>query len=82
MINEIIERYEDNVFIKFEGFDEARIGVYDKNSNVKLIYSEKKCINILSNTMSQEDAYEYFYYNVVNMYLGEQTPIICFDNFS
>jgi len=78
MLNEIIERYEENVFIKFDGFDEAIIGVQESQMN--LIYSYK-CIEILSKSMCEEEAVEYFYFNVVGLFIGEKTPIICFDDF-
>ena len=79
MINEIIEQYEDETFLKASGFDEAIIGV-DKNT-MKLIYSEKKCIEILMMDMSEEDAIEHFNFNVRGGYVGDKTPIWCSDNF-
>jgi hypothetical protein len=45
MINEIIEQYEDETFLKADGFDEAIIGVDE--TTMRLIYSVKKCIEIL-----------------------------------
>ena len=79
MIDKITERYEGIEFFKFVGFDEAIIGV--EESEMKLIYSSKKCIEIISKEMCKEEAIEYFYFNVVGMYIGEKTPIICFDDF-
>ncbi len=81
MIDKITERYEDSVFIKLDGLDEAIIGVYEKDSDIGLIYSEKKCIKILSKNMTKDDAYEFFYFNIVNVFYGEKMPIICFDDF-
>ena len=79
MINEILEQYEDETFLKASGFDEAIIGV-DENT-MKLIYSEKKCIEILMMDMSEEDAIEHFNFNVRGGYVGDKTPIWCSDNF-
>lgn len=79
MINEIIEKYEDETFLKADGFDEAIIGV-DEHS-MRLIYSVKKCIEILCREMSEEDAIEHFSFNVSGSYVGEQTPIWCEDIF-
>ena len=31
--------------------------------------------------MDEDDAYEYFYYNISGAYVGELTPIWCDDNF-
>jgi hypothetical protein len=77
MLDYILETYDDESFLKADGFDEAIIGV-DENS-MRLIYSVSKCIEILSQDMSEEDALEHFYYNVSGSYVGEQTPIWCND---
>lgn len=80
MIDEILEQYEDEEFLKADGFDEAIIGV-DENT-MRLIYSVKKCIEILMRDMTSQDAIEYFSYNVSGSYVGEKTPIWCADNFA
>lgn len=79
MLESIIDHYSDEEFLKADGFDDAVIGV-DESSN-RLIYSVSKCLGILMKDMSEEDAYEYFSYNVSGAYVGEQTPIWCYDNF-
>jgi len=80
MIGEIIERYEDETFLKADGFDEAIIGVDE--TTMRLIYSVRKCIEILMRDMSEEDAMEYFSFNVSGSYVGEKTPIWCTDDFA
>jgi hypothetical protein len=80
MITKIIEQYEDESFLKADGFDEAIIGVDE--STMRLIYSVKKCIEILMKDMSEEDAMEHFSFNVSSGYVGEKTPIWCEDNFA
>jgi hypothetical protein len=77
MIQEIIERYEDEVFLKADGFDDAIIGVDEQT--MRLIYSVSKCIEILMVDMDHIDAIEYFSYNVSGAYVGEKTPIWCND---
>lgn len=79
MIGNILERYADEEFLKADGFDEAIIGV--EESSMRLIYSVKKCIEILTEDMSEEDAMDHFAYNVQGSYVGEQTPIWCEDYF-
>jgi len=82
MLEEIIELYEEETFLKADGFDEAIIGVSeDFNAPVRLIYSVKKCLEILMRDMNYEDALEYFTYNVSGGYVGEKTPVWCWDNF-
>lgn len=80
MINEIIEQYQDETFLKADGFDEAIIGVDE--TQMRLIYSVKKCIEILMRDMVEEDAMEHFSFNVSGSYMGEKTPIWCSDIFA
>ena len=80
MLNELIEYYQDEEFLIADGFNDAIIGVDE--SSMRIIYSEKKCIYILmSQGMTQEDAIEFFDFNVRGSYVGEQTPIWCSDFF-
>ena len=81
MIENIIEAYEEETFLKADGFDDAIIGVDE--SSMRLIYSFSKCIEILISRdgMSEEDAIEYFNFNVSGSYVGKKTPIWCMDNF-
>lgn len=80
MLEIIIEQYGDEVFLKADGFDQAIIGV--EEDTMRLIYSVQKCIHILTEDMSEEDALEYFSYNVLRSYVGEKTPIWCYDMFN
>ena len=78
MLDKIINKYEEEL-LKADGFDEAIIGVDE--SEMRLIYSVSKCIKILMKDMPMEDAIEYFTFNVSGSYVGEKTPIWCFDDF-
>jgi hypothetical protein len=73
MLDDILEKYPDNSFVKADGFDEAIIGVDIKS--MRLVYSFSKCIDMLCETMSEEEAYEYFDFNILGSYIGEKTPI-------
>jgi hypothetical protein len=79
MLEEILEIYSEEELLIADGFDEAVIGI-DENS-LRIIYSIKKCIQILTRDMSEEDALEYFSFNVSGAYVGEKTPIWCRDDF-
>ena len=79
MIEQIVEQYYDEEFLKADGFDEAIIGVDE--TTMRLIYSVSKCIEILMRDMSEEDAMEYFTFNVSGAYVGKKTPIWCWDKF-
>jgi hypothetical protein len=78
MIDKILEWYSDEELLRADGFDEAVIGLDD--SSMRLIYSKNKCIEILCREMSEEDANEYFEFNVKGAYMGEKTPIWCSDD--
>lgn len=77
MIDAILEKYDEETFLKADGFDKAIIGVDE--TSMRLIYSVKICIEILMSEMSEEDALEYFNFNVNSAYVGEKTPIWCQD---
>jgi hypothetical protein len=78
ILEQILENNPDDSFLKADGFDDAVIG-WDENSG-RLIYSTTKCIEcLMADGMTDEDAIDYFYYNVAGAYVGEQTPIFCND---
>ena len=77
MLKEIIENYYEEDFLIADGFDDALIGVDE--TEMRLIYSVSKCIEILKEDMDYTDAIEYFTYNVSGGYVGEKTPIWCWD---
>ena len=64
----------DGEWLTADGFDGAMIGV----SGEKVVYSTDKCIEILKSEhgMSEEEAIEYFDFNVQGAYVGEKTPKI------
>jgi hypothetical protein len=81
ILQDIIESYCDETFLKADGFDEAIIGV--EEVSMRLIYSVSKCIDILiaRDGMSWEAAAEFFNFNVSGSYMGAKTPIWCEDQF-
>lgn len=81
LLEHIICNYDDEEFLTADGFDDAVIGL-DENS-MRIIYSVKKCIDILiEDGSTYEDAIEFFNFNVSGAYVGEKTPIWCFDDFN
>jgi hypothetical protein len=77
VLEEILEQYEEETLWKADGFDQAVLGV--EQSTMRLIYSVKKCIEILTEDMPEEEAIEYFNYNTLRSYIGDKTPIWCND---
>jgi len=59
------------------GFEAALIGVCYRCSQPPLAtYSRRKCIEILAaQGMSHDEAEEYFEFNVVGAWMGENTPV-------
>ena len=80
MLQEIIDSHPDEEILIADGFDDAVIGI--EIPSMRLIYSVKRCIEILmEEDMDELDAVEHFEFNVSGAYVGEQTPIWCHDNF-
>ena len=78
-LDKIVKSFEDEEILKADGFDDAVIGIdYDK---MRLIYSVAKVIVILRKDMSPDDAWEHFAFNIAGSYVGEKTPIWCYDIF-
>jgi hypothetical protein len=81
MLDLMAEQFPDMSFLKADGFDSAIMGF--EYSSGRIIYSVKKCINILivRDGMDDDEARDFFWYNVEGAYIGEQTPIWCYDEF-
>ena len=66
------EEYPD--LLKADGFDEAVIGVVERLGTQAICYDTEKIIEILMRDMSEEEALEYFQYNIAGAWVGEHTP--------
>lgn len=60
-----------------DGFDQAIVGMAERCSQPALVvYDAQKCIAILvKQGMSEEEAREYFSFNVLGAWVGPQTPL-------
>jgi hypothetical protein len=65
------------VYVFFDGFDDAIIGI--DTQSYRVIYSYGLCLEILKRETTLEEAIEYFDFNIRGAYIGEKTPIICDD---
>jgi len=74
MIKEILE---ENDCLIADGFDDAIIGFHQKDGEVIVVYSINKCIYSLmeDNKWGYQEAEEFLYFNTINCYVGEKTPI-------
>jgi len=63
--------------LKATGFDKAIIGVAERCRSENVIaYDANECIQILIDQgMTDTEAVEYFSYNVLGAYVGENTPM-------
>jgi hypothetical protein len=69
-LDQILELYPDDTFVIADGFDDAIIGVDDNN-----VYNIDEVINILMREgMTDDEAIEYYEYNISGSYVGENTP--------
>jgi hypothetical protein len=60
-----------------DGFDDAIIGIGRQSNKTIVVYDESKCLDILieRDGMTEEEAIEFFEFNVIRAYVGEHTPI-------
>lgn len=69
---------EDSKALFADGFDDAIIGVaYQCGKDPIISYDIEKCINILvkRDGMTRDEAVEYFEFNTLGAYVGEDGPI-------
>lgn len=72
--DELSEEYEGLLFA--DGFDDAILGVAERiGMEAVVAYSTPKIIEILSRDMTEDEAVEYFEFNILGAYVGERTPV-------
>ena len=69
----IQEEYPD--LLTLDGFDEAIIGVVERIDLLVVCYDKRKILKILSRDMSEMQALEYYEFNILGAYMGENTPV-------
>lgn len=78
IIEAIIEiQGEDNEILLADGFEDAYMGIATQFTKPPLaVYNRNKCIEILvRDGMSEEEAEEYFQFNVEGAWSGDNTPM-------
>ena len=77
-----IEDYDIHEFAEgaviLDGLDEAIIGIVEEFGNgPRILYSKPKILNILCerDLMTQSEAEEFYDYNILGLYGGEQNPV-------
>lgn len=76
-VREYLYEVLDEEAVIYDGFDEAVLGVSERfGEDAVIIYDKEKVIDILmKDGMTDEEAIEHFYYNVLGTYAGKYTPI-------
>jgi hypothetical protein len=72
ILNKILDDYPEEGFVKADGLDDAIIGVWSEG---RLVYSVDKVIEILMKDMTEQEAIEFYEFNIECAYVGERTPI-------
>ena len=73
---EFIEDNYPDVLIA-DGFDDAIMGIVERyGMNPVVLYNKNKCLKILQKRdgMTESEAIDFYYYNIVGAYVGEHTP--------
>jgi hypothetical protein len=73
---------DELLFMEQEYFDEAIIGVASNSVGMMAVaYSEPKVIDLLikHDRMTPDEAMEYYQFNILGAYLGENTPVFIDD---
>jgi hypothetical protein len=71
---ELSEEYEGLLFA--DGFDDAIIGVAERIGMEPVVaYSVGAILQILAQDMTEDEAVEYFEFNILGAYVGERTPV-------
>lgn len=77
-IHDYIEEYfphDIDKILLLDGYEEAFVGVVESfGFQPKACYNYDKCIEMLMEDMSYEEAVEYFEFNIGGAYVGENTP--------
>lgn len=74
-IGELCDEIGEEILLA-DGFEEAFLGIAWQFTKPMALYDRQKCIDILMKRdgMTDEEATEYFDFNVAGAYVGENTP--------
>ena len=73
LLEDIAENYPH--LLKMDGYDAAIIGIVERPGLEAICYDYRKVIEILMSEMSEDEAREYFSFNMIGAYMGEFTPV-------
>lgn len=80
LTREVINELAEGAII-LEGFDDCIVGISEEfGKGPRLIYSKNKIIQSLMVGIDYEESLDYYYYNILGGYFGEQNPIFLLDD--
>jgi hypothetical protein len=75
MERSMLDEFAEGAII-LDNFDDCIIGISEQfGEGNRIVYSKDMIIKKLSEEMSEEEALEYYDYNILGGYFGEQNPI-------
>ena len=83
MIRDDVERYAEGAELELvlaDGFDDCIVGIGRQFTRTFVVYDYEKVIKKLKKRdgMSDEEAVEWFEFNVVGAWVGESTPVFLY----
>jgi hypothetical protein len=73
-LKELLEKIDPDLLYA-DGFDDCILGMTFRETVPVVLYSSSRIIQRLSKDMPEEEAVEYFEFNINGAYVGERTPI-------
>ena len=73
-MKKILEKIDPELLYA-DGFDDCILGMTFRDSTPVVLYSSSRIIQSLSKDMPEEEAIEYFEFNINGAYVGERTPM-------
>ena len=75
MDRSMLDEYAEGAII-LDNFDDCIVGISEQfGEGNRIVYSKDMIIKKLCEEMSEEEALEYYDYNILGGYFGEQNPI-------
>ena len=77
---EFLDEFAEGAII-LDGYDDCIVGITEEFGNgPRILYSKKKILEKLIIGIHEDEALEFYYYNIVGGYFGEQNPIFLVDD--
>jgi hypothetical protein len=75
LTEKVAETLDEEEITLADGFADAFLGIGRQFGKPIAVYSRRKCIEVLMRDMDEEQAEEYFEFNLAGAWVGESTPI-------